>query len=188
MGLLRIIRKVKRREKELRLLMLGLDNAGKTTILMRFTEEPIEGIPPTVGFNIKTIPSYGNFKLNIWDVGGQRSIRTFWRNYFEQTDGLIWVVDSADISRLDDCRKELFALLKEERLAGASLLVFANKQDMPGACTLQEISEHLEISSIQATGRHCAIFACSAWESLESVQAGFSWAVSDIAKRVYVLE
>jgi ADP-ribosylation factor-like protein 2 len=155
---------------------------------MRFTNEPIEGIPPTVGFNIKTIPAFLGFKLNIWDVGGQRSIRTFWRNYFEQTDGLIWVVDSADVARLDDCRKELFSLLKEERLAGASLLILANKQDLDGACNLQQISEHLEISSIQATGRHCAIFACSAWAQPESILAGFNWVVGDIGKRVYVLE
>ena len=168
--------------------MLGLDNAGKTSFLMRFTSEPIPGIPPTVAFYIKTVPHFLGFKLNIWDVGGQRSIRSFWRNYFEQTDGLIWVVDSADIGRLEDCRKELFSLLKEERLAGASLLIFANKQDIPGACSLQEISKNLDLPSIQATGRHCAIFACSAWKSPETVQAGFDWVVKDIGTRVYVLD
>ena len=186
--------------------MLGLDNAGKTTILMRFMKESILGIPPTVGFNIKTKSEYivckdgtgnieganaGNlnssFKLNIWDVGGQRSIRTFWRNYFEQTDGLIWVVDSADVFRLDDCRKELHALLKEERLAGASLLVFANKQDLPGALSIYEISEFLQISDIQKGGRHCQVVSCSAWEDQGGVENGFQWIVADIASRVYVL-
>ena len=207
MGLLKIIRKVKRREKEMRLLMLGLDNAGKTTILMRFIDEPIEGIPPTVGFNIKTVADYSpndvlsrklegsdptdsipKYKLNIWDVGGQRSIRTFWRNYFEQTDGLIWVVDSADVFRLDDCKAELFSLLKEERLAGASLLIFANKQDIPGVASVSEIADILELSKIQETGRHCAIFACSAYESKDSIERGIAWIVGDIGKRVYVLQ
>jgi ADP-ribosylation factor-like protein 2 len=79
--------------------------------------------------------------LNIWDVGGQKSIRSYWRNYFEQTDALVWVVDSADRLRLDDCRQELAVLLQEERLAGATLLVFANKQDIPGALSDKEIQQ-----------------------------------------------
>ena len=54
------------------------------------------------------------YTLNIWDVGGQRTIRSYWRNYFEQTDGLVWVVDSSDLRRLDDCKMELDNLLKEE--------------------------------------------------------------------------
>jgi ADP-ribosylation factor-like protein 2 len=93
--------------------MLGLDNAGKTTILKKFIGEDINTISPTFGFNIKTVEHKG-LKLNIWDVGGQRSLRSYWRNYFESTDGLVWVVDSADHRRLDDCKKELHLLLKEE--------------------------------------------------------------------------
>ena len=116
----------------------GLDNAGKTTILKRINGEAIDTISPTLGFNIKTLEHEG-FKLNIWDVGGQKSIRSYWRNYFEQTDALIWVVDSADRLRLKDCKRELGQLLQEERLAGATLLVFANKQDIAGALTELEI-------------------------------------------------
>lgn len=63
-------------------------------------------MPPT--------PCVSRFKLNIWDVGGQKSLRSYWRNYFESTDGLVWVVDSADRLRLEDCRQELSALLLEE--------------------------------------------------------------------------
>ncbi|CAJ0943842.1 unnamed protein product [Ranitomeya imitator] len=81
------------------------------------------------------------FKLNMWDVGGQKSLRSYWRNYFESTDGLIWVVDSADRARLQDCAQELAGLLLEERLAGATLLVFANKQDLPGALSKDAIRE-----------------------------------------------
>ena len=127
MGLLTILKKMKQKEKEVRLLMLGLDNAGKTTILKKFNGEDIDTISPTLGFNIKTLDHRG-LKLNIWDVGGQKSLRSYWRNYFEATDGLIWVVDSADKTRMADCAKELGALLQEERLLGATLLVFANKQ------------------------------------------------------------
>merc|ERR1711934_26522 len=122
MGLLTILKKVKRKEKEMRLLILGLDNAGKTTVCKKFNGEDTSEIAPTLGFNIKTL-EYQGFRLNLWDVGGQKTIRSYWRNYFEQTDGLIWVVDSADRFRLEDCRAELHALLQEERLAGATLLV-----------------------------------------------------------------
>ena len=94
MGLLSILRKLKEKEKDVRILMLGLDNAGKTTILKKFNGEDINSISPTLGFNIKTLEHKG-YNLNIWDVGGQKSLRSYWRNYFETTDGLIWVVDSA---------------------------------------------------------------------------------------------
>lgn len=90
-----------------------MDNAGKTTILKRFNGEEINTISPTLGFNIKTL-EHRNYQLNVWDVGGQKSLRSYWRNYFESTDGLVWVVDSADRRRLEDCRAELHALLKEE--------------------------------------------------------------------------
>ena len=95
------------------MLFSGLDNAGKTTILKKFNGEDITTISPTLGFNIKTLEHNG-YSLNIWDVGGQKSLRSYWRNYFETTDGLIWVVDSADKRRLEDCKKELHQLLQEE--------------------------------------------------------------------------
>ena len=68
-----------------------------------------------------------SFRLNIWDIGGQKSLRPYWKNYFENTEGLVWVVDSADIERVLDCKDELQSLLMEERIAGAPLLIFANK-------------------------------------------------------------
>lgn len=81
------------------------------------------------------------YKLNIWDVGGQKTLRPYWRNYYEKTDGLIWVVDAADLARLEDCKKELHSLLQEERLFGATLLILANKQDIPSALSLEEIAK-----------------------------------------------
>ena len=129
---------VKSKEKEIRILMVGLDNAGKTTIVKRINGEDISTISPTLGFNIKTM-RYQGYGLNIWDVGGQKTLRSYWRNYYESTDGLVWVVDSADVRRLEDCALELKKLLGEEKLAGASVLIFANKQDIPGALT--EVSE-----------------------------------------------
>lgn len=91
----------------------GLDNAGKTTIVKRIMGEDVNTVSPTLGFIIKTI-DYEGYKLNIWDVGGQKTLRSYWRNYFEKTDALIWVVDATDRLRVEDCRTELHGLLQEE--------------------------------------------------------------------------
>ncbi|KAG1445846.1 hypothetical protein G6F56_009766 [Rhizopus delemar] len=184
MGLLTILKKNRQNEKEMRILMLGLDNAGKTTILKRINGEPIDTISPTLGFNIKTL-EHENYKLNIWDVGGQKSIRSYWRNYFEQTDALVWVVDSADRLRLNDCRKELHQLLQEERLAGATLLVFANKQDIAGALSEKDIKNVLELEDIKS--HHWAILACSAVTG-NNLLEGMDWVVNDVASRIYMLD
>nr|CAD7586893.1 unnamed protein product [Timema genevievae] len=162
----------------------GLDNAGKTTIVKRFNGEAIDSISPTLGFNIKTIEHKG-FMLNIWDVGGQKSLRSYWRNYFESTDGLIWVVDCADKRRLDDCRKELHELLQEERLLGATLLVFANKQDLPGSFSSQEITDILELNLIKT--HNWKIVGCSAVTG-DNLVAGIDWLVSDISSRIFTLD
>ncbi|EUC67455.1 GTP-binding ADP-ribosylation factor-like protein Arl2, putative [Rhizoctonia solani AG-3 Rhs1AP] len=181
MGLLTIIRKNKMKEREMRILFLGLDNAGKTTILKRLKGQDVMSTSPTLGFEISTI-TYGKYLLNIWDVGGQRTLRPYWRNYFEQTDVLVWVVDSGDRLRMDDCREELHALLQEQRLAGATLLVFANKQDITGSMSDAEIKEALDLPAIRS--HHWKIQPCSAVTG-ENVQAGLEWAVSDVAQRVY---
>ncbi|XP_022333651.1 ADP-ribosylation factor-like protein 2 [Crassostrea virginica] len=184
MGLLTILKKMKQKEKEVRLLMLGLDNAGKTTILKKFNGEDIDTISPTLGFNIKTLEHRG-FKLNIWDVGGQKSLRSYWRNYFESTDGLIWVVDCADRMRLQDCKQELKNLLVEERLAGATLLVFANKQDLPGALPAEKIRELLDLDSIKT--HHWLILGCSAVTG-ENLLKGIDWVIDDIASRIFTMD
>ncbi|XP_015444126.1 ADP-ribosylation factor-like protein 2 isoform X1 [Pteropus alecto] len=217
MGLLTILKKMKQKERELRLLMLGLDNAGKTTILKKFNGEDIDTISPTLGFNIKTLEHRG-FKLNIWDVGGQKSLRSYWRNYFESTDGLIWVVDSADRQRMQDCQRELQSLLVEERLAGATLLVFANKQDLPGALSSNAIREcwhgsvrralapcGADASSPEARGgfpeqgleealeldsihsHHWCIQGCSAVTG-ENLLPGIDWLLDDISSRIFTAD
>lgn len=161
----------------------GLDNAGKTTIVKRVSNEDVNAVSPTLGFNIKSMP-YSGYLLNIWDVGGQKTLRSYWKNYFEQTDGLVWVVDSSDRRRLTECAKELHNILMEERLAGATLLVFANKQDVDGALTVDEISKVIRIDLIG--NRHCKIIACSARAGTGCLE-GFDWIVQDIGKRVYLL-
>ncbi|KUF83559.1 ADP-ribosylation factor protein 2 [Phytophthora nicotianae] len=214
MGLLSILKKVKEKEKEIRVLMLGLDNAGKTTILKKFMGQDITEISPTLGFDIQTLEykdltgmargySYRSFKLNVWDVGGQQTIRSYWRNYFEQvhaltrcssvkimlkiTDGLVWVVDSADRRRLEDCKRELTSLLTQEKLAGATLLIFANKQDLPGALSSAEIADALGLRSAQFSTRHWSIISCSAVTG-DGLVDGIDWLVGDVASRIFLME
>lgn len=137
---------------------------------------------PTLGFKITTL-SYEPFQLNIWDVGGQKSLRSYWKNYFEATDGLVWVVDCADRDKFETCAKELHNLLKEERLAGASLLVLANKQDLPGALSGDEISKALSLSEIKT--HNWSLFPVSATRG-DSVLESFEWLVNDIQKRIHI--
>ncbi|MCO5579545.1 hypothetical protein L7F22_033402 [Adiantum nelumboides] len=142
--------------------------------------------PPLLGVNFVSSLMGLSFRLNIWDVGGQKTLRSYWRNYYEQTDGLVWVVDSSDLRRLDDCKAELHNLLKEERLSGASLLVLANKQDIRGALKPAEIAKVLNLEAMDCS-RHWQIVGCSAVTG-EGLLFGFDWLVSDIASRIYVLE
>jgi ADP-ribosylation factor-like protein 2 len=160
-----------------------LDNAGKTTIVKRINGEDVNEVSPTLGFNIKSM-EYMGYQLNVWDVGGQKTLRSYWKNYFEQTDGLIWVVDSSDRRRVVECGAEMHHILMEERLAGASLLIFANKQDVAGALSTEQIAQAMRLQFI--TNRQWKIVACSARKG-EGVSDGFDWIVKDIGNRVYLL-
>lgn len=118
--------------KEIRILILGLDNAGKTTLLYRLKIGEVVTTIPTIGFNVESV-TYKNLNFNVWDLGGQTSIRPYWRCYYSNTAAVVFVVDSTDIERLGTAAEELSAMLGEEELRDAALLVFANKQDQPGA-------------------------------------------------------
>jgi ADP-ribosylation factor protein 1 len=82
------------------------------------------------GFNVETV-EYKNIQFTVWDVGGQDKIRPLWRHYFQNTQGIIFVVDSNDRDRVVEAREELQRMLNEDELRDALLLVFANKQDLP---------------------------------------------------------
>eukprot|EP00434_Breviolum_minutum_P004564 symbB.v1.2.004027.t1/scaffold227.1/size261201/13 len=178
MGLLGLLKKMKKDDMEARILVLGLDNAGKTTILKTLTSEDITHTMPTQGFNIKSIVQDG-FKLNVWDIGGQEAIRPYWSNYFENTDGLVYVVDSSDVRRLEESSRELRALLGEEKLAGIPTLVYANKQDLMSAASSEEIAGTMELDSI--SDRVWQIQACSA-KTGDGLQEGMEWLVGNCKK------
>ncbi|RZB73454.1 Arf domain containing protein, partial [Asbolus verrucosus] len=166
-------------ERELRLLLLGLDNAGKTTILKTLASEDVTHITPTAGFNIKSVISEG-FKLNVWDIGGQRKIRPYWKNYFENTDILIYVVDSSDKKRLEETGIELYELLTDDKLQDVPLLVYANKQDLPESLTAADLAQALGLPSIK--DRPWQIQACTAVHG-EGVREGMEWVCKSIKKK-----
>ncbi|RCK55566.1 ADP-ribosylation factor-like protein 2 [Candida viswanathii] len=130
MGLLTIIKKQKLKDNEVRVLTLGLDNSGKTTIIKRMLGEDTNSISPTMGFQIKTL-QYNNYTLNIWDIGGQTTLRAFWGNYFDKTDVVMWVIDGLSLERLQESYVELREkVILQDRLVGIYLMVVINKIDL----------------------------------------------------------
>ncbi|CAJ1348968.1 unnamed protein product [Effrenium voratum] len=148
--------------KDMRILMLGLDAAGKTTILYRLKL------------------AYKNIKFTVWDIGGQDKIRALWRYYFQGTDGLIYVVDSSDRDRIQDAKEELQKILAEQEMEDAALLVLANKQDLPNAMTAAEVVDKLELQKL----RHRQWFIQSTCAPTgDGLYEGLDWLSRTLASR-----
>lgn len=161
-------------KKEMRILMVGLDAAGKTTILYKLKLGEIVTTIPTIGFNVETV-EYKNISFTVWDVGGQDKIRPLWRHYYQNTQGLIFVVDSNDRDRAGEAHDELHRMLSEDELREAVVLIFANKQDLPNAMSVAEVTDKLGLHSlrnrkwyIQAT---CATSGEGLFEGLDWLSA-----------------
>ncbi|ODV90079.1 hypothetical protein CANCADRAFT_1812 [Tortispora caseinolytica NRRL Y-17796] len=165
--------------KETRILILGLDGAGKTTILYRLQIGEVVSTVPTIGFNVETL-TYRNLKFNVWDLGGQTSIRPYWRCYYSDTSAVIFVVDATDRDRIETAAEELKAMLDEEELRDAALLVFANKQDQPNAMSGPQVSEALDLASI--SDRSWNVIACSAISG-DGLNEGLDWLVDVVAEQ-----
>ncbi|KAI4733799.1 vacuolar protein sorting-associated protein 35 [Aureobasidium sp. EXF-12298] len=152
------------------------DNAGKTTLLYRLKIGEVVTTIPTIGFNVESV-NYKNLNFNVWDLGGQTSIRPYWRCYYANTAAVIFVIDSTDVDRLSTAADELSAMLNEEELRDAALLVFANKQDQPGAKGAGDISEALRLGELK--DRNWTIVACSAIDG-RGVSEGMDWMVQTV--------
>eukprot|EP00439_Symbiodinium_sp_Y106_P002751 s9445_g1.t1 len=158
-------------KQEMRILMVGLDAAGKTTILYKLKLGEVVTTIPTIGFNVETV-EYKNLSFTVWDVGGQDKIRPLWRHYYQGTNGLIYVVDSNDRDRIEDAREELNKMLNEDEMRDAVLLVFANKQDLPNAMTAAEVTEKLGLHNL----RHRQWFIQSACATTgDGLYEGLDW-------------
>jgi len=165
-------------KKDMRILMLGLNAAGKTTILYKLKLGEVVSSVPTIGFNVETV-EYKNIKFTVWDVGGQDKIRLLWRHYFQNTQGLIFVVDSSDKERVELAREELQRMLGEEELRDAVLLVFANKQDL-GVMSVAEATEKLGLHTIR--GREWYIQGTCAMTG-DGLYEGLEWLSKTVGKK-----
>jgi len=165
--------------REMRVLMLGLDAAGKTTILYKLKLNQSVTTIPTVGFNVETV-SYKNVKFNVWDVGGQDKIRPLWRHYYTASDCLIFVIDSGDRLRVEEAGRELGRLLEDRELKDCLLLVFANKQDLANAMTVNEITEIMNLKRMN--NRKWYVQPSCAADGRGLVQ-GIQWIVENAPKR-----
>ncbi|XP_068943246.1 ADP-ribosylation factor 5 isoform X2 [Petaurus breviceps papuanus] len=160
-------------------LSFGLDAAGKTTILYKLKLGEIVTTIPTIGFNVETV-EYKNICFTVWDVGGQDKIRPLWRHYFQNTQGLIFVVDSNDRERVQESADELQKMLQEDELREAVLLVFANKQDMPNAMPVSELTDKLGLQSLRS--RTWYVQATCATQGT-GLYDGLDWLSHELSKR-----
>lgn len=158
---------------EAKVLIIGLDAAGKTTILYVSKLGEVVTTIPTIGFNVETV-TYGNLNILTWDVGGRDKIRPLWRHYFTDTTGMIFVIDSNDRERMGEARDELHRMTNEDELKSLPVLIFANKQDLPNAMSLDEIKEKLNLSKLDETKTKWHIQPCIATQN-EGIKEGFLW-------------
>ncbi|KAK3536565.1 hypothetical protein QTP86_013759 [Hemibagrus guttatus] len=168
-----------RESRPVRILMVGLDAAGKTTVLYKLKLGEVVTTIPTLGFNVEKV-DYKNISFTVWDVGGQDVIRRLWRHYYQNTMGLIFVVDSSDRERIQDAALELQNMLEEDELRDAAVLVLANKQDLPNAMPVHEMTEKLGLHALKGRSWYvqstCAVIGTGLYEGLD-------WMVEQMSKR-----
>ena len=167
-------------KKEARILMLGLDGAGKTTTLYKMKLGDVISSIPTVGFNVETI-KHKNLSMDVWDVGGQKKLRTLWHHYYHGTHGLIYIVDSSDQERIDEAAEELHAMLESDELRGVSVLVLANKQDLPKALGVRELAKAMRLSELRGHEWYVAPVVATRGDGLE---VAFDWLVEAVNKKL----
>lgn len=152
------------KQPQAQVLLLGLDNAGKSTLLYKLKHDASVTTSPTIGFNVEMLDVKKNRKniaLTVWDVGGQGKMREHWKSFHNDVAAVVFVVDSSDGGRLDEAHRELERTLRSEQLRGRPLILLANKQDVNGALTVTEISERFNLRKICAS-RDWFVHPCSA--------------------------
>jgi len=166
-------------KKDVRILMIGLDAAGKTSILYQMKMAELVKTIPTIGFNVEQL-DYKGLRFTIWDVGGQDKIRILWKHYYQNSDGIIFVIDSNDKERFEKVRETLLLCLNEEELRDAALLIFANKQDIKGSVSPKEISDILEMGKIK--NRKWLVQGSSAISG-QGLKEGLDWLANILIKK-----
>jgi ADP-ribosylation factor protein 1 len=163
-------------KKECNILMVGLDAAGKTTILYKLKLGEVITTCPTIGFNLETV-EYGNVSFTVWDVGGQDKIRALWNFYYSNTQGLIFVIDSNDKARIEQASNQLHHMLSDFSLKDVVLLILANKMDLPHAMSASDIVDRMDLHKLHP--RKWMLQACCAITG-EGLYEGLDWLSKNI--------
>ncbi|XP_068446831.1 ADP-ribosylation factor-like protein 13B isoform X2 [Clinocottus analis] len=173
--------------RKVTLVMVGLDNAGKTATVRGIQGEDPQDVAPTVGFS-KVDLKQGKFEVTIFDLGGGKRIRGIWKNYYSESHGVVFVVDSSDVQRIQETRDTMAEVLQHPRIAGKPVLVLANKQDQEGALAEADIIENLSLEKLVNENKClCQIEPCSAVQGFgkkadKSIKKGLKWLLNNIAK------
>ena len=165
-------------ELQAKILVVGLDGVGKTTILDKIERGKLVQTFPTVGFMIKTL-QHKKTNFTMWDVGGRQQLRKLWKHYYTDSDAIIFVVDSNDKDRLDESRDELHKMMSDEILKSVSLLILVNKQDLPNALNPNQLVTSLELNSIK---QNWFIQPCQA-NIGDGLNEGFEWLIQSLKNK-----
>ncbi|KAK3735593.1 hypothetical protein QZH41_013707, partial [Actinostola sp. cb2023] len=178
--------------KKVTLLMVGLDNAGKTSTVADLNGDTLEGITPTVGFLSSSFSLY-RYNVTIYDLGGGSKIRAIWKNYFTEVYGIVFVVDASDRHRLEECRDVLHDSMNSDKICGKPILILANKQDITGAMNEEEVYQQLDLGSFTARNKcPCQVFSCTAVLNQgnkidRQIKKGFQWLLQEISQNFVTL-
>jgi len=173
-------------------LILGLDNAGKTTYLeqtktqfnSKYKGMNLNKITTTVGLNIGKI-DIGNVRLNFWDLGGQEELQSLWDKYYAESHAVIYVVDTADQERIDESKEAFDNMITNESLSGIPLLMLGNKQDLPDCLSIEDMKVKFKDSAHLIGQRHCTVMGTSALKG-DGVHEGIDWIVQCVQQNSMV--
>ncbi|CAF4137239.1 unnamed protein product [Rotaria sp. Silwood2] len=169
---------------ETRILMFGLDAAGKTTILYASKLREVISTIQTIRMNVETV-KHGNINITVWDVGGRDKIRALWRHFYEKTSAIVFIIDSNDRDRIDEACHELHKMANEELLNNLPILIFANKQDLPNILTLDEIKEKLNLSKLNEMKTKWHLQPSVALLN-QGIDEGFQWLATTMQSKNYL--
>ncbi|XP_043556724.1 ADP-ribosylation factor-like protein 13B isoform X2 [Chiloscyllium plagiosum] len=173
--------------RKVTLVMVGLDNAGKTATVKGIQGESLEDLAPTVGFSRIDLKQ-DKFEVTIFDLGGGKRIRAIWKNYYSESFGVIFVVDSSDVDRIEEAKDIVAEVIRHPKISGKPVLVLANKQDCDGALAEADIIEYLSLEKLVNENKClCQIEPCSATLGYgkkldKAIRKGLGWLLNTIAK------
>ncbi len=164
-------------QQEMELTILGLQNAGKTTLVnLIATGDFSDDRIPTVGFNMRKVQK-GGVTLKMWDLGGHARFRTMWERYCRGVSAVVFVIDAADEDKFETARVELHDILARPALDGIPVLVLANKSDLPGA--IRSIPDIIDTFGLADIANHkVSVYSISAKEK-SNIDLTLQWLIDN---------